>query len=399
MKNDKWIQPTIDLKKIGTDPNKIVSVQNSGVLETDFYRYANNFHEAADIILRELIGPDSEANIAKLDTWYFALIYLYRQSLELMLKANIFKLIQDEQDRKDAIAEVRHDVGAAFDKIITLQGIDINSNQNIKWLSDFLHDISKIDRESDMFRYPFGNNLSVLFNNQTHINLVATYYNMTKCFDLLSEYYQTQQFNNKQYHCYDPKLNVEGGNYYMQSVVGYKYHERSFYPYYTSYEECASFLAELIQKENKPHLFMPMCYLFRNGVELGLKRIIVEDSHLGSEKALRVLKRKKHSIQGLWNSISDELQQHVPNQNDPTLTYVEQYISSFHNTDITSDLFRYPCNKELKVYYQDETKLDIDNVSSSFQELLNFLDGVSAMMAQVKEYEAEAAAEAASWSI
>ena len=45
------------------------------------------------------------------------------------------------------------------------------------------------------------------------------------------------------------------------------------------------------------------------------------------------------------------------------------------------------------------TKLDIDNVSSSFQELLNFLDGVSAMMAQVKEYEAEAAAEAASWSI
>ena len=53
MKSDKWIQPTIDLKKIGTDPNKIITVQNSGVLETDFYKYANNFHEAADVVLMQ----------------------------------------------------------------------------------------------------------------------------------------------------------------------------------------------------------------------------------------------------------------------------------------------------------------------------------------------------------
>ena len=99
-----------------------------------------------------------------------------------------------EQDRKDIIAQVRHDVGAAFDKIVDLQGIDITSNPNIQWLSDFFHDISKIDRESDMFRYPFGNDLRVLFEEQTHISLVATYYNMGRAFDLLNDFYKTNQF-------------------------------------------------------------------------------------------------------------------------------------------------------------------------------------------------------------
>ena len=118
-------------------------------------------------IINKLIGSESKhTGIAELDLWYFALIYLYRQSLELMLKANIFDLVKSEQDRKDILSVVRHDVGAAFDKIIDLQGIDINSNQNIKWLSDFLQDISKIDRESDMFRYPANKLLETHFTDE-----------------------------------------------------------------------------------------------------------------------------------------------------------------------------------------------------------------------------------------
>jgi hypothetical protein len=399
MNSDKWIQPTMDLKKLGTDPNKIITVQNSGVLETDFYKYANNFHEAADIILRELIGPDSESSIAKLDTWYFALIYLYRQSLELMLKANIFKLVQNEQDRKDTIASVRHDVGAGFDKIIDLQGIDINSNQNIKWLSDFLHDISKIDRESDMFRYPFGSNLRVLFQDQTQISLPATYYNMSRAFHALEGFYQTQQFTKGDYPEYEPKLIVEGGEYYQSSVVGYKYHTRSFHPYYTSYEECAKYLTAYIKRTGKDHLFMPMCYLYRNAIELGLKRIIIEDSStIDTEKALKICKKKKHSILGLYNSIKPELDAH-DNGTDTTLEDVYKYINSFHDIDTTSDKFRYPCDNDLNVHFKDSTKLDIDNVASCFEELITFLDGASHMLSVEKEIAAEAAAEAASWSI
>ena len=268
MKN--WPKSNMNLDTLGNDNNNFVEVQNTGVIEKDFYRYANNFNEAGDEIMKHIIESQ---DISKLDIWYFALIYLYRQSLELMLKANIFKLVQGEQDRKDIIGEVRHDVGAAFDKILEVSGVDISNDDNAKWLQTFLHDISRIDRESDMFRYPFGSNLRVLFQDQTQISLPATYYNMSRAFHALEAFYQTQQFTKGDYPEYEPKLIVEGGEYYQSSVVGYKYHTRSFHPYYTSYEECAKYLTAYIKRTGKDHLFMPMCYLYRNAIELGLKRI------------------------------------------------------------------------------------------------------------------------------
>ena len=196
----KWPEPNMDFYKKATDPFNEIEVQNSGVLEDDFFRYANNFYEAALVIINKLIGSESKhTGIAQLDLWYFALIYLYRQSLELMLKANIFDLVKGEQDRKDILSVVRHDVGAAFDKLIEVTGIDISNNDNAKWLQQFLNDISKIDRESDMFRYPFGSNLRVLFERQTQISLVATYCNFGRAFDILKQFYNTKQFTTEKY--------------------------------------------------------------------------------------------------------------------------------------------------------------------------------------------------------
>lgn len=391
----KWPQPNMDFYKKATDPNNEITIQNSGILEIDFHRYANNFYEAALVIINKLIGSDSEkTNIAQLDLWYFALIYLYRQSLELMLKANIFDLVKGEQDRKDIIGLVRHDVGTAFDKIIEVSGIDISKNDNAKWLQQFLNDISRIDRESDMFRYPFGSNLRVLFENQTHISLVATFYNFGRAFDILRQFYDTKQITTEKYEEeYDPKLIVEGGHYYQTSVVGYKYHTRSFHPYYTSYEECAKYLTDYIKKTGKKHLFMPMCYLYRNAIELGLKRIIIEDSStIDTEKALKICRKKKHSILGLYNSIKPEIDAH-DNGTDTTLEDVYKYINSFHDIDTTSDKFRYPCDNDLNVHFAKETKLDIDNVASCFEELITFLDGVSHMFSYEKDIKAEMEAE------
>ena len=385
MKN--WPKSNMNLDTLGNDNNNFVEVQNTGVIEKDFYRYANNFNEAGDEIMKNIIESQ---DISKLDIWYFALIYLYRQSLELMLKANIFKLVQDENDRKNIIGLVRHDLKEAFNKLIEITGIDINSNDNLIWLSKFLEDISNIDRESDMFRYPFSNNMSVLFEKQTHIALDATYYNMYRAFDILSEYYNNGKFNEKEYeYKYEPKLFIEGNNYYMESVVGYKYGQRSFYPYYSSYQECGDYLSELVTKGNKKHLFMPMCYMFRNAIELGLKRIIVEDSKIDNEKRYKILKRKKHSILGLWNSVVDEIKLLNTDSNNTTLDDVIKYINAFHNIDITSDLFRYPCNKEMESNFLSMKTYDVTNIRDCFLDLLNFLDCVSMAMSNNNELEEE----------
>ena len=108
----------MDLKNKTVNPTP-VTISNTGNLDVDFYRYSQNFHDAAEEIVRYLLeDAASNGDIAKLDTWYFALVYLYRQSLELLLKACIFQIVTLEADRIDIIRNVRHDVKRAFDEIV-----------------------------------------------------------------------------------------------------------------------------------------------------------------------------------------------------------------------------------------------------------------------------------------
>ena len=394
----KWIRPDMSLHYMDKNCPCSITLLNSGDLATDFNKYAIDFFDAAECVIHYL-SEDAVENdyIRRLDLWYFAMVYLYRQSMELLLKANIFKIVASENDRKLIIGDIRHDLKQGYDRILELKDLEYADNDNANCLWKYLADISRIDKESDMFRYPFGNNLNVLFDKQTHISLVATHDNMNKAFNILSELYKMGNFTEQEYEAYLPQLIIEG-DYYQQSVVGYEYTQRSFYPYYSSYVEVGNFLKEKILNDNRKELFMPMCYMYRNAVELGLKRIIIEDCPIERTKALKILRRKKHSILGLWNSIVDEIDKYsnVPddgiNLNDATL-----YIQTFHDFDQSSDLFRYPCNKKLQVYFSEEKVLDIENVSSCFEELCNYLDAVDSLLSDVKDIEAEMAQEMASY--
>ncbi len=383
---NNWPKKTVDFNKLGSDNGKYVSIQNSGNLEKDFYDYAKNFNLAGDEILKDAI---KSGDITKLDTCYFALVYLYRQSLELLIKANIFKYVQGDVDRKNVLGEVRHDLSKGLDTLVKESGTLIG-NDNYLWLKDFLDSISKVDKSSDMFRYPFGNDMRVLFSTQTHMSLEATYYNFERAFDILKEFYYKGCFVDKEYDkVYEPNFMVNGGSYYTQSVVGYRYNQGKYSPYYESYQSSGNYLGKLVVDENRKELFLPMCYLFRNAIELGLKRLIVEDSHLNDKKKDKALKSKKHSILGLWNSIVGELSNYKTSASDDTLDIVGKYVNIFHNMDNSSSLFRYPCDKDMNLFFSDATKLDVDNVVECFNDLLSFLDSVSLMMSNVKEYEEE----------
>jgi hypothetical protein len=77
----------------------------------------------------------------------------------------------------------------------------------------------------------------------------------------------------------------------------------------------------------------------------------------------------------------------TPKSSDTTMTDVEKYIHEIHNIDPVSDLFRYPFDKRLKPYFVSPRLFDIDNVSSCFKELCNFLNGVDCMFSAIKEFE------------
>lgn len=291
---NNWIHSNIDLLYINSDREDIVCIKNSGSLEMDFFVYANNFFRAGEEVINYLLSDASEnCDIKKMDLWYYSMIFLYRHSIELLLKAIIFQEIKDLNKIKASIGEIRHDLYKAFKKIIELKKLelDLDNIENLNWLKKFLGNISNIDKESDMFRYPFDMNKNVLFSNQTHISLLDTKENFCSAFKNICSIYYTGKILNENINTV-PKMIAEGGSYYQQSVVGYKYRQKSFYPYYTSYIEVGNFLKDCIIKFKKEYLFIPMCYLYRNAIELSLKRLIVEDIVEDDIKKYKILKKK-----------------------------------------------------------------------------------------------------------
>src|SRR5699024_95208 len=116
------------------------------------------------------------------------------QSLELLIKASIFQNVTDTTKRKEVIGDIRHDLKQAFELLIKEKGLQVNGNKNAEWVSDYLSDISQIDRESDMFRYPFGRNFKALFQDQTDISLVATQNNMGNAYSVVENIYKDSSF-------------------------------------------------------------------------------------------------------------------------------------------------------------------------------------------------------------
>ena len=394
MYNREWVKPNMNLNTINKDSKCIVSLVNSGILEVDFYKYSINFYDAAECIIRFLLEEAAEnKDIAKLDLWYFAMVYLYRHSLELLLKACIFKSVKDNT-KKIIVENIRHDLKQAFEQITVSYNLSIQDDSNAKWLNDYLSDISKLDKESDVFRYPFGIKFKTYFQTQKNISLVATHANMNKAFNIIKDIYNNGILTKNYYYDYPPELIIEGGNYYQQSVIGYKYSANSFYPYFSSYYEVGGFLKNLIISKNKINIFIPMCYLYRNAIELALKRMIIEDSNINIEKATKILQRKKHSILALWNSIASEVDEYIDvPDGDTSVEDAINLIHLIHNFDKHSDMFRYPCDKKLNSYFLQEKDFDVKNVASCIEGLCNFLDSIDGMLLSIKEYEADMMAE------
>jgi hypothetical protein len=163
-----------------------------------------------------------------------------------------------------------------------------------------------------------------------------------------------------------------------------------------AYTESADILHQYMSKreKTKDSLFIPMCYLYRNGIELAIKEILFEECSLDLPSAIKKIKEKKHSILGLWNSIKSEVVRHAGvSDDDAHILNIEKYIKQLHDFDGASDKFRYPTNKDLQMHYKKPKKFDVDNVAEFFEQLSYFLYGVCLMMSAQNETQTDMEAE------
>lgn len=388
----------------------ITEVKATTELTEALWRYAENFYEAAHLITEFILDED---DIAKLDTYFFVIAFLYRHCIELGLKAIGFQVIMTEEDRKIFVKDTKHNLSEILctikDKSDT-QRLD----KEIEWLEKYFADLSRIDRESDSFRYPFHivkecdvtdfemkYAVKRIFTDQIHIDLLKFANKFEAAFEIIKKWFSKDSTIATEWCDLKPIFIEEGGHYYAQSVVGYKFNRADFYPYSTAYLETANYLKWYMKHKtdegefNCPNsLFLPMCYLYRNCVELNLKTIWFEETGEEFQKKCKVMKKKKHSIEGMWNSIKPYALEGCQNTADEEyLEVIEDYCKQVHSLDTDASKFRYPMSKEMETYFAVDTKFDFVHVGDFFEELNNILGGIDGVLNHINEIKAEYRAE------
>ena len=143
--------------------------------EEKFYIYATGYLEAAKIIYKNF---DSQGRYH--DILVYPIIYLFRQSIELLMKDIILtgnKIISGKPKLQKG-----HNLIFLLQRINNIiQKLIPNHNENdIKILTSLIKEFDKIDSTSQEFRYPEKNDGMESLHGINHINLEAFYKTASK---------------------------------------------------------------------------------------------------------------------------------------------------------------------------------------------------------------------------
>lgn len=390
----------------------IVKVLAPTELSEALFQYAEYFFEAAHKIT-EFILYAEHPDIGKLDTYFFSIAFLYRHCMELGLKAIGFQTIQDRDERKKFVKETRHNLAVILSAVEEKMSWT-RPKEEMEWLRKYFADLSQKDRESDSFRYPFhivwepGDwecegrfVIKNIFDEQTNIDLVKFANKFEAAYEIIRKWYKKETESAFEWKEVDPVFIETGGYYYVQSVVGYKYRRADFYPYTKAYLETANYLKWYMKNatdsgncDYNARLFLPMCYLYRNCVELSLKTIWFEEIGEDFQIKCKLILDNKHSIAGMWKQIKPYVLEYSRGTDEPEyIEVIEDYCMQVHTIDGDANKFRYPMSNSMQEYFSHNKRFDFMETGDFFEALNNILDGIDSELNYINEAKAEMEAE------
>ena len=104
---EKWPRENCDFFRVDCEKNEKIKIVSCGNLDKDFFEYASNFLEAANVVAYEMLDS---GDIATLDVDFFNLAFFYRHSLELILKAIGFQHIKGKEEREKFLNDTFHNL-------------------------------------------------------------------------------------------------------------------------------------------------------------------------------------------------------------------------------------------------------------------------------------------------
>ena len=331
----------------------------------------------------------------KSDMWFLTGIFLIRQSLELSLKALLCRVYSRKRDVQDAFEECCHDLSMLFQKYNDTDIEKYLNNDEEEWLTKYFASLEEVDKKSDMFRFPFEDDFLSKYRDK-FLDNVDVANNMLQAFSLIKKCIEKGniekdvEFNGD----LQPEFFVFAshgiGNCYLWQRVS----DEGFHVKVTGYSEVIDFIYNNQQISNEVKLY-PLMFMFRNTIELCLKRIFYSKVDNGVPYRVFNSKRKSHYIKkDLWKNVKPVIQTYANDSGEDlaVIDVVEKLLDEINTLDKNGDNFRYPTSYSLE-YRIDDKYLDLSNVYRYLRAIINFLEGCDSMLDVIADYESEIKAE------
>lgn len=394
MGDSRWIWPSTDMNfwKI-ENAETTVKIQWSHNCFEDYKKLAFQFYECGYKTFEDVIS--SGHNNVKSDMWFLTGIFLIRQSLELSLKALLCRVYSRKRDVQDAFEECCHDLSMLFQKYNDTDIEKYLNNDEEEWLTKYFASLEEVDKKSDMFRFPFENDFLSKYRDK-FLDNVDVANNMLQAFSLIKKCIEKGniekdvEFNGD----LQPEFFVFAshgiGNCYLWQRVS----DEGFHVKVTGYSEVIDFIYNNQQISNEVKLY-PLMFMFRNTIELCLKRIFYSKVDNGVPYRVFNSKRKSHYIKkDLWKNVKPVIQTYANDSGEDlaVIDVVEKLLDEINTLDKNGDNFRYPTSYSLE-YRIDDKYLDLSNVYRYLRAIINFLEGCDSMLDVIADYESEIKAE------
>lgn len=176
---------------------------------------------------------------------------------------------------------------------------------------------------------------------------------------------------------------------WMQNVVsGGKFTNE--YSYIIGYWEAGNILVEkalTLQTPEKGHLFYPICYLYRQFVELTTKQLIIKTEKLYIKAASLEFQQKilssyhserlkdTHSLEKLLDILIDTLESVADEQFDKE---IKKLIIEYHNIDPDGQKFRYPISTKNQISFPNQKSIDLVELKNGIKSIASYFNGINA---------------------
>jgi hypothetical protein len=163
--------------------------------------------------------------------------------------------------------------------------------------------------------------------------------------------------------------------------------------YTIGYKEAAdSLVIKILEtKYMKQQLIYPICFLYRQYVELRLKEIIRSGSSLLQEpKKSKLGFPKGHNLDALYKEAKKIINKIFVGQGKPAdLSFVDHIITEYSRIDRNSESFRYPCDGDGKKNLEEISHINVRHLSENIAKFGKEMDDISFTISVYLEQEQE----------